>query len=68
MDIGKVTMANDLGLGVNLLQIPKQEPEGCLLLGRAGVGITTFVIQASDVTDANGMLVVMLDMGTGLED
>ena len=68
MDIGEVTMANDLGLGVTFLQFSEQEPEGCLLLGRAGVGITTFVIQASDVTDANGILVVMLDMGTGLED
>ena len=66
MDIGKVTMANDLGLGVTLLQIPEQEPEGCLLLGRAGVGIASLVIQATDIADADGMFIVVSDMGTGL--
>ena len=44
VDIGKVTMANDLGLGVTLLQIPKQEPKGSLLLRSTGIRITTFVI------------------------
>ena len=66
MDIGKVAMANDLSLGGTLLQGSEEEPEGGLLLGSTGVGIASLVIQATDIADADGMFIVVSDMGTGL--
>ena len=66
MDIGKVAMANDLSLGVTLLQGSEEEPKGSLLLGSTGVGIASLVIQATDIADADGMFVVVPYMGTGL--
>ena len=59
-------MADDLGLGIGFLQVFEQEPEGGLLLGSTGIGTTALFILATDVADANGVLVVVLDMGTGI--
>ena len=59
-------MADDLGLGIGFFQVFEQEPEGGLLLGSASIGITTSIIHATNVADANGVLVVVLDMGTGI--
>ena len=59
-------MADDLGLGIGFLQVFEQEPEGGLLLGSASIGITTSIIHATNVADANGVLVVVLDMGTSI--
>ena len=59
-------MADDLGLGIGFFQVFEQEPEGGLLLGSASIGITTSIIHATNVADANGVLVVVLDVGTGI--
>ena len=52
--------------GVTLLQGSEEEPEGSLLLGCAGVGFASLVIQTAYVADADGMFVVVPYMGTGL--
>lgn len=62
----EVPMTDDLGVGVGFLQVFEQEPEGGLLLGSASVGITASIVHATNVADANGVLVVVLDMGTGV--
>lgn len=59
-------MADDFGLGIGFLQVFEQEPEGGLLLGSTSVGITASIVHAANVADANGMLVVVLDVGTGI--
>lgn len=53
-------MADDLGLGVRLLEVLQQEPEGSFLLGSTGVGTTALFVLATDVTDTNGVAVVVL--------
>ena len=59
-------MADDLGLGIGFFQVFEQEPEGGLLLGSASIDINTSIIHATNVADANGVLVVVLDMGTSI--
>ena len=66
MDVGKVAVTDNLGLRIALLQAPEEEPKGSLLLGCAGVGFASLVIQAAYVADADGMFVVVSDMGSGL--
>lgn len=58
-------MTDNLGLRVGVLQLFKQIVEGGLLGGRPGVGIAALLIHAADVADADGVLVVVADMGTG---
>lgn len=58
-------VTNNLGIRIGLLQLLEQVPEGGLLLGSTGVGIATVSVLATDVANANGMLVVAYDMGTG---
>ena len=62
----EVSMTDDLGLRIGFFQVFKQEPEGGLLLGSASIGIAAFVVHATNVADADGVLVVVLDMGTGI--
>ena len=59
-------MADDLGLGIGFFQVFEQEPEGSLLLGSTSIGITASIVHTANVADADGMLVVVLDMGTGI--
>ena len=59
-------MADDLGLRIGFFQVFKQEPEGGLLFGSASIGIAAFVVHTTNVADADGVLVVVLDMGTGI--
>lgn len=66
VDVGEVSVADDLGLGVGLLEILQEEPEGCLLFGSACVGRTALSIFTTNVTDADGVLIVVLDVGTGI--
>ena len=61
----KIPVADNLGLRIGLLQVFEQEPKCCLLFRGAGVGITAMSILATDVANANGVLVVVLDVGTG---
>ncbi len=56
-------MTNDLGMGIIALQVFEQEENSGLLSLRTGIGIASFFIQAAFVADADGMLVVMADMG-----
>ena len=64
--MGEIPVADDLGVGVGFLQVFEQEPKGGLLLGSAGIGITASIVHAANVADTNGVLVVVLDMGTGI--
>ena len=61
-DVGKVAVTADFGFRVTLLQILQEEMKGSLLGWRAGVGILAFLVDASYIADANGMLVVVTDM------
>ena len=58
-------MTNDFGLGIGLLQVFEQEPEGGLLLRSTGVGIAATVVHATNVAYADGVLVVVADVGSG---
>ena len=57
-------MTNDLGMGIIALQVFQQEEDSGFLSLRTGIGIASFFVQAAFVADADGMLVVMADMGT----
>lgn len=58
-------MADDFGLRIGFFQVLEQEPKGGLLFGSTSIGIAAFVVHATNVADADGVLVVVLDMGTG---
>lgn len=59
MDALKLTVADDLGIGIVLLQGAEQREEG-LFLGRgAGVGGAAFLVEATLVADADGVGVVV---------
>lgn len=58
-------MAADLGLRVCRFQIPQEEVKGCFLFRRTRIGILPLLILATNVADANGMLVVVAEMGSG---
>lgn len=66
MDVGEVAMADDLGLRVRPLEILQQEPEGCLLFGSTGVVVAPLVVDATDIADTYGMLVVVAHVGSGI--
>ena len=59
-------MADDLGLGIGFFQVFEQEPEGGLLFWSASIGIVAFVVHTANVANTDGVLVVVLDMGTGI--
>ena len=58
-------MADDLGIGIILLEVFQQEEDGGFLSLSAGVGGAAFFVEASFVADADGVLVVVLDVGAG---
>ena len=58
-------MTDNLGVGIRLLEVLQQEPESSLLLGGTGVGTTALFVLATDVADANGVAVVVLDVRSG---
>ena len=66
MDVGEVAVAHDLGLGVRPLEILQQKPEGCLLFGSTGVVVAPLVVNATDIAYADGMLVVVAHVGSGI--
>ena len=66
MDVGEVAVAHNLGFGVRPLEILQQKPEGCLLFGSTGVVVAPFVVDATDIADADGMLVVVAHVGSGI--
>ena len=73
MDTFEFTMAHDLGIGIVGFQGAEQGDEGCTLGRGPGVGFMAFLIEASFVTDADGVGIVMtgvhadLILITGLE-
>lgn len=54
----KVMMAVDGGVGVHAEEDDEQVEEGAFLLGRAGVLRSEVVVEATNITDADGVLVV----------
>ena len=64
MDAFEFAMADDLGIGIVLLQRAEQREEGLLLGRSAGVGGAATVVEASLVTDAYGVGVVVAGVGT----
>ena len=66
MDVGEVAVADDLGLRVRPLEILQQKPESCLLFGSTGVVVAPFVVDATDIAYADGMLVVVAHVGSGI--
>ena len=55
-------MTDDLGLGVGLLEVFQEEPEGGFLLFRTGIHTVPLVVLPTDVADTDGMLVVVPDV------
>ena len=64
--VREIAVAYDFGIRIRILQVLKQVPKGCFLLGSASVGIAAFLVYSTDVADANGMVVVVLYVGTGI--
>ena len=58
-------MADDLSIGVVFLEVFQQEEDSGFLGLCASVGGAAFLIEASFVADADGVLVVVLDVGAG---
>ena len=64
VDTLQFAVADNLGIGIVLLQGAEQREEG-LLLGRgAGVGGAAFLVETALVTDADGMGIVVAGVGT----
>jgi len=57
-------VAYNLGIGIVLFQRDKQRVEGQLLSRGAGVGGTAFLVEATLVTDADGVGIIVPGMGT----
>ena len=64
-DVGEITVAYNLGVGIVAAEILEEEPQGGNLLGGTGVGGLAFLIQASLVADSQGVLVVVAHVGSG---
>ena len=64
MDVGQITVADDLGLGVGQLQTLQEVVEGGLLRWCTGVLVATLRVETAFVTDANGVLVVVAGVGS----
>ena len=58
-------MTDDLRIGIILLEVFQQEEDSGFLSLSTGVGGASFLIETSFVADADGMLVVVLDVGAG---
>ena len=59
VDALQFTVADDLGIGIVLLQRTEQRVEGQLLGGSPGVGRTALLVEAPLVADADGVGVVV---------
>ena len=64
MDVGEVSMAEDAGVGVGLLQPAQQPQQGTFLAGRTGVGGVAMLVETPFVADAQRVLVIAYGMGT----
>lgn len=61
---GEVAVTYNLGLGIGSLEFLEQIPEGLFLISGAGVSPAASFILAANVANADGMLIVILDMST----
>ena len=63
MDTFQLAVAHNLCIGVIDLQTSEQRDEGCTLGRSTSVGRTTTFVEASFVTDADGVGIIMSGMG-----
>ena len=63
MDALELTVADDLGIGIILLQRTEQREEGLFLSRGTGIGSLAMGIETSLVADADGVGVVVAGMG-----
>lgn len=66
VDAFQLTVAHNLSIGVIDHQTAKQGNEGGTLCRSAGIGIMSFLVQASFIADADGMGIVMTGMHANL--
>ena len=64
MDTLELTMADNLGIGIILLQRTEQREEGLLLSRGTGIGGLAMGIEATLVADTDGVGVVVAGVGT----
>lgn len=64
MDVGQIAVTDDLGLGVGQLQTLQEVVEGGLLRRCPSILVATLWVEATFVTDANGVLVVVAGVGS----
>jgi len=64
VDVGEVSVADDLGIGMFCLQAAEQAQQGALLGLRAGVGGLAVLVQSPFVAHAERVLVVAYGVGT----
>ena len=63
MDALQFAVADDLGIGIVLLQGAEQREESFFLSRSAGVGGAAFLVETALVADTDGMGVVVAGMG-----
>ena len=63
-DAGEVAVTYNLGLGIGSFQFFEQIPERLFLISSTGVSPAASFILAANVANADGMLIVILDMST----
>ena len=66
MNIGEITMTEDDGIGIALLQVFEDEQQGYFLLLCSGVIVLPFFIDTSFVTHADAMIIKAYHMSTSL--
>ena len=64
VDALELTVADDLGIGIVLLQRTEQREEGLFLSRGAGIGSLAMGIEATLVADTDGVGVVVAGVGT----
>ena len=64
MDVGQVTVTQDLCLGIFPFESLEQVKQCSLLSGGPGVGVMAVLVEASLITHAQGVAVVTYGMGT----
>ena len=64
VDVGQIAVTDDLGFGVGQLQTLQEVVEGGLLCWCTSILVATLWVEATFVTDANGVLVVVAGVGS----
>ena len=66
VDVGKVAVTEDDGMGIAFLEVLEHKQQGSFLCRSTGVGWLTLFIDATLVADADAAVVIPYDMGTSL--